>query len=215
MGHGTDKQPTPMSGTLDVTSRVIDDLKDRAELHKDKYGTRLKTDNGRNATLDLYQGLLDAAQYAKQMLLENDDPTNLRAMYENLLHVNKNLRAQLERVTMQNDMYLRSAPPWNPDRIRDLEALNTKLRITIEESVREKNMVAAENRTLIIEVNGFRNEAIEARAKLAKLADAYNTDIGAKNGLIAHYQLLNSEKDKTILQLKKKLENIASEVNDG
>ena len=56
----------------DVTPLVIEDLKARTERGTKEYGEPLRTFNGRNALRDLYEELLDAAQYAKQRLVEED-----------------------------------------------------------------------------------------------------------------------------------------------
>ncbi len=55
-----------------VTELVIADLRVRTELGTVKYGEPLQTFNGRNALQDLYEELLDAAQYVKQRLLEDE-----------------------------------------------------------------------------------------------------------------------------------------------
>ena len=49
---------------------VANDLERRAEVGSKKYGTRLKTNNGRNALYDSYQELLDFANYLCQARLE-------------------------------------------------------------------------------------------------------------------------------------------------
>ena len=46
------------------------DLERRAEVGSKKYGTRLKTHNGRNPDFDAYQELLDFINYACQARLE-------------------------------------------------------------------------------------------------------------------------------------------------
>jgi len=69
--HNT-PEPQPTNGQQKVTELVIEDLKQRSETGRQKYGTYLQTHNGRNALADLYQELLDAVQYAKQHLLEAD-----------------------------------------------------------------------------------------------------------------------------------------------
>ena len=54
----------------DLRHQVSLDLEGRAQFGEKKYGTRLKTNNGRNTILDLYQEILDAINYTKQGLLE-------------------------------------------------------------------------------------------------------------------------------------------------
>jgi hypothetical protein len=52
---------------------VGDDLIARAEMGEKKYGTKLRTNNGRKVLVDLYQESLDGLMYAMQGRLERDD----------------------------------------------------------------------------------------------------------------------------------------------
>ena len=67
----TRPQTDPTEGRDSVTDAVIKDLADRREMGRAKYGTELKTFNGRSAMVDLYQELLDAVLYLKQFLMED------------------------------------------------------------------------------------------------------------------------------------------------
>lgn len=70
-GRAGDSQPLPtVNDQPDIQSQVIADIERRRELGIARYGTALQPDNGRNADLDLYEELLDAAMYAKQRLVE-------------------------------------------------------------------------------------------------------------------------------------------------
>lgn len=60
-----------------------DDLTARSDMGAKKYGTVLRTNNGRKAIVDLYQELLDAAMYAMQARLEGDSDAG--AYVESLL----------------------------------------------------------------------------------------------------------------------------------
>lgn len=80
------RQQLPTGNGLDVAGHVVhlfrtassfsgatvlvDDIEARIASGEKKYGTRLKTDNGRNATLDLYQEVLDGINYSMQNILE-------------------------------------------------------------------------------------------------------------------------------------------------
>lgn len=66
------KEPAPIPGKQKVLDYVIQDLKDRAEQGKKKYGTYLETFNGRDAEWDAYQEALDLVMYFRQKLLERD-----------------------------------------------------------------------------------------------------------------------------------------------
>jgi len=49
---------------------LVKDLKDRAEMGFKKYGTYLRTNNGRDPQVDTYQELLDAIMYSMQTRLD-------------------------------------------------------------------------------------------------------------------------------------------------
>ncbi len=55
-----------------VLPHVYADLTARSDMGKMKYGTELRTHNGRDALTDAYQEVLDLAVYLKQLLLERD-----------------------------------------------------------------------------------------------------------------------------------------------
>jgi len=63
-------QPPPRAGEEIVLNLVIKDLQDRAEVGLKKYGTYLKTQNGRDALMDAYQEALDLAMYLRQAIEE-------------------------------------------------------------------------------------------------------------------------------------------------
>lgn len=68
----TRPQADPQEGTVSITDAVVQDLQDRRQMGMAKYGTELKAGNGRRPMVDLYQELLDAALYAKQVLIEQE-----------------------------------------------------------------------------------------------------------------------------------------------
>jgi hypothetical protein len=59
-------------------ARLAPDLKARAEEGLKKYGTYLRTNNGRDALIDAYQEILDAVMYLGQWMLET---SQARAFY--------------------------------------------------------------------------------------------------------------------------------------
>lgn len=65
-----DTQSLPTKGGEDVTPHVIADIQARTERGIRKYGRPLQTGNGRSYEQDLYEELLDAVQYLKQGMLE-------------------------------------------------------------------------------------------------------------------------------------------------
>jgi hypothetical protein len=62
--------PQPSDRSQEVYKIVLGDIAERAVMGKKKYGTVLKTHNGRNALWDVYQELIDAFFYIRQKLLE-------------------------------------------------------------------------------------------------------------------------------------------------
>lgn len=63
-------QKDPLPGKDSVTDALIADLTDRREMGKQKYGTELKSFNGRSPLVDAYQEALDLCLYLKQALME-------------------------------------------------------------------------------------------------------------------------------------------------
>ena len=70
---GSRQPPEPTDGGEVVVPLVMVDLAARMALGKERYGTELRSHNGRNALLDLYQELLDAVIYCRQLLMEETD----------------------------------------------------------------------------------------------------------------------------------------------
>lgn len=64
-------QEAPVGNGTSITDLVIHDLVVRREAGKIKYGDELRTHNGRKALIDLYQELLDACLYCRQMIEES------------------------------------------------------------------------------------------------------------------------------------------------
>lgn len=67
----------------DIQSMVIDDIRARREVGISRYGTALQPHNGRDAFRDLYEELLDAVMYVRQVMAEREglvlvDPGDLR-----------------------------------------------------------------------------------------------------------------------------------------
>ena len=65
-------QPDPKGDGEIVLNQVLADLQERAEIGKEKYGTYLRANNGRDALWDLYQELLDGVMYIRQLIIERD-----------------------------------------------------------------------------------------------------------------------------------------------
>ena len=64
--------PTP-NQSPPIWELVMQDMFERNEFGKAKYGTPLQAHNGRNALKDAYEEVLDLAVYLKQKLVEEQD----------------------------------------------------------------------------------------------------------------------------------------------
>jgi len=66
-----ESQPKPApNDSQPIWEQVAEDLKERAEFGKEKYGTHLQAHNGRDASRDAYEEALDLVQYSKQQMIE-------------------------------------------------------------------------------------------------------------------------------------------------
>lgn len=66
--------PTPKSSTP-IWDLVIQDMQQRDQVGRERYGTPLQAFNGRDALVDLYQELLDAVVYCRQLIEEREEET--------------------------------------------------------------------------------------------------------------------------------------------
>lgn len=66
------EQPAPQASQGDVWLLVMDDMTDRRAVGIERYHTPLQVNNGRDALIDLYQELLDAVVYTRQLIAERD-----------------------------------------------------------------------------------------------------------------------------------------------
>lgn len=66
-------QPKPVANnSAHIADLVCVDIRRRKELGLSKYGTPLQARNGRDARMDLYEELLDAVQYLRQWIEEDN-----------------------------------------------------------------------------------------------------------------------------------------------
>jgi hypothetical protein len=99
-------QPMPTGNGIDVAvevakdlramglEHIAEDIEARIRLGEKKYGTRLKSHNGRDAMLDLYQEILDGCNYAKQLVIENK--VGGQTLYIQLLALANVVKEQLD-----------------------------------------------------------------------------------------------------------------------
>lgn len=91
--------PTP-NDRVPVWEQVIEDMKARDHVGRERYAAPLQAFNGRDALRDLYEELLDAAVYIKQAMIERDEER--RAVESVLYHLVKN---STEGQTINNHLY--------------------------------------------------------------------------------------------------------------
>lgn len=75
-------QPLPVHGQKYVLEFVVNDLRERAESGRVKYGTYLMTHNGRDPLWDAYQEALDLTMYLRQHLLEREGRVKLQSNHD-------------------------------------------------------------------------------------------------------------------------------------
>lgn len=69
-------QPAPTSNdSVPIWELVITDMKERDAVGRERYGTPLQANNGRDALVDAYQEALDLAVYLRQAIEERNANT--------------------------------------------------------------------------------------------------------------------------------------------
>lgn len=67
------EQPAPVPNDRPaIQDLVMADVAERKRVGIERYGTPLQAFNGRDALRDLYEELLDAVQYVRQLMYERD-----------------------------------------------------------------------------------------------------------------------------------------------
>jgi hypothetical protein len=103
-------QPLPVTTnkSIDVAVEVANDLKGfalqpiaedveaRIRIGERKYGKRLQSFNGRDAVKDLYDEVLDALNYSKQLEIENKDDG---ALFSQLVQIAVTVKNRLDNPT--------------------------------------------------------------------------------------------------------------------
>lgn len=68
-----DEQPAPtVNGSISVWELVIADMRVRDHIGRQRYGTSLQANNGRDALIDAYQEALDLTVYLRQLIEERN-----------------------------------------------------------------------------------------------------------------------------------------------
>jgi hypothetical protein len=86
----------PSSEEREGLAQVREDLIARAETGLKKYGTYLRANNGRRATVDVYQEVMDALMYSMQARVEGTD-TVAAGYVELFLELARQLAAELDK----------------------------------------------------------------------------------------------------------------------
>jgi hypothetical protein len=73
MSNASQHQPDPKPGHEVVVNHVLADITERADAGKNKYGTYLQTNNGRDPLWDAYQEAIDLVMYLRQAILERSE----------------------------------------------------------------------------------------------------------------------------------------------
>jgi hypothetical protein len=79
-----------------VCDGVCSDLTNRIEHGTAKYGTPLKTNNGRDAAIDGYQEVLDAVHYCQQDTMEHPDDLDVVADLNALIQIALRMRKRID-----------------------------------------------------------------------------------------------------------------------
>lgn len=118
-------QPDPAPGGEVVLFQVIDDLKERAEAGKQKYGGYLMTHNGRSAVWDAYEEILDFVMYFRQHIIEQEIPAypKIHVPQETLNVIENTFR--LLRDSQKN--YIKENEEWKKEVDAQLAYLSTNM----------------------------------------------------------------------------------------
>lgn len=67
------EQPDPVkNASVPIWELVIADMRERDHVGRERYGTPLQANNGRDALVDAYDEALDLAVYLKQVIVERN-----------------------------------------------------------------------------------------------------------------------------------------------
>lgn len=67
------RQPEPKDGGEEVYPVVLEFIKGRVEQQEQRYGQRLKTNDGRDSLYDALQEAIDTVFYITQAIMERDN----------------------------------------------------------------------------------------------------------------------------------------------
>ena len=88
---------------LELAKYIVNDFVSRDEMGFNKYGQNLETNDGRPTVWDLYQELLDACQYAKKLIIEQDVPSGMDHVYYSLMTLVRDTRKAIHNAYERED----------------------------------------------------------------------------------------------------------------
>lgn len=148
--------PTTQNNTAAIWDLVIEDMKARDRTGRERYKTPLQAFNGRNALVDLYQEILDAAVYARQAIEEQKSLPlpwwqaiignwSVRTFGEGLRiqpHI-EHIRKELRELEIANESGAWITEPAIEDELADVQillfGLAHRLGVNLEEAVATKH----------------------------------------------------------------------------
>lgn len=97
-------EPNPVPGSRDIYPLVLEDIKARVEAGKQKYGTVLQANNGRDALMDAYQEAIDLVMYLRQKIEEGEQAKSKSLLREeNTLQVARLLNEAFLEVSQKDE----------------------------------------------------------------------------------------------------------------
>lgn len=96
MGDVTRPQQDPREGKTPILPLVITDMQNRSDAGAKKYGTVLKSDNGRDPLVDAYQEAIDLVMYLRQAIEERNTLDALEVKIDPIYHPSPAGLEQLE-----------------------------------------------------------------------------------------------------------------------
>ena len=102
-------QPPPVANTsTPIWDFVIEDMRQRDHVGRQRYGTPLQAGNGRDALVDAYQEALDLVVYLKQAIVERDAARPVREVAK--LHAEQREQAERDREALRLACHLEDEP---------------------------------------------------------------------------------------------------------
>jgi len=92
-------QAAPIGGGVEVGELVLSDMRDRIALGQERYGSKLKTFNGRDALVDAYQEAIDLVMYLRQEIEERNSAQEAVLAVIEIVNVSLHYTVSIENVS--------------------------------------------------------------------------------------------------------------------